>query len=117
MTYAQGSIVIADNPFAPGFRPFLVVSNSSRPYQGQEYTTAIITTTERDTAVRFEADELTEGGINDYPSFVNPWSLHMLQHEEVDRRVAQVSPDVTRAVADGVARYIELNEEASEGEI
>ena len=72
MTYAQGSIVIADNPFAPGFRPFLVVSNSSRPYQGEEYTTAIVTTTERDTAVRFEADDLTEGGIDEYPSFVNP---------------------------------------------
>ena len=107
MTYAQGSIVIADNPFAPGFRPFLVVSNSSRPYQGEEYTTAIITTTERDTAVRFEADKLTEGAINDYPSFVNPWSLHVLQHDDVDRRVAQVSPDVIRAVAEGIARYVE----------
>jgi mRNA-degrading endonuclease toxin of MazEF toxin-antitoxin module len=108
MTYAQGSVVIADNPFAPGFRPFLVVSNSSRPYQGQEYTTAIITTTERDTAVRFNADDLTEGGINDYPSFVNPWSLHVLQHDDVDRRVAQTSDDVIRAVAAGIARFVEL---------
>ena len=107
MTYAQGSVVISDNPFAPGFRPFLVVSNSLRPYQGEEYTTAIITTTERDTAVRFEADDLTEGAINDYPSFVNPWSLHVLQHEEVDRRVAQVSPGVIRAVGEGIARYVE----------
>ena len=108
MTYAQGSVVIADNPFAPGFRPFLVVSNSSRPYQGQEYTTAIITTTERDTAVRFDADDLTEGGINDYPSFVNPWSLHVLQHDDVDRRVAQAPDDVIRAVAAGIARFVEL---------
>jgi hypothetical protein len=107
MTYAQGSIVIADNPFAPGFRPFLVVSNSSRPYQGEEYTTAIVTTTERDTAVRFEADDLTEGGINEYPSFVNPWSLHVLQHEEVDRRVGQVSLSMIRAVIEGIARYVE----------
>ena len=72
MTYAQGSIVIADNPFAPGFRPFLVVSNSSRPYQGEEYTTAIVTTTERDTAVRFEADDLTEGSIDVQPELRGP---------------------------------------------
>ena len=107
MAYAQGSIVIADNPFAPGFRPFLVVSNSTRPYQGKEYTTAIITTTEREAAARIDADDLTEGGINDYPSFVNPWSLHVLQHDDVDRRVAQVSPDVIRAVAEGIARCVE----------
>ena len=108
MAYRQGSIVIADNPFAPGFRPFLIASNSSRPYQGEEYTTAIVTTTERDTAVRLEADDLLEGAINAFPSFVNPWSLHVLGHDEIDRRAAQVSDDVIRAVATRIARYVEL---------
>ena len=108
MAYAQGSIIIADNPFASGYRPFLIVSNSSRPYQGDEYTTAIVTTTDRDAAVRFEGADLTEGAIDVYPSFANPWSLHVLAHDAIDRRVAQVSDDVIRAVAAGIARYVEL---------
>lgn len=111
MAYAQGALVIADNPFAPGFRPFVVVSNSSRPYQGEEYTTAIVTTTERDAAVRLESADLTEGAIDSYPSFVNPWSLHVLGHDEIDRRVAQASDDVIRSVAGGIARYVELEDD------
>lgn len=107
MAYAQGSIVVVDNPYAPGMRPVLVVSNPSRPYQGEEYTIAIVTTTERDEAVRLESDDLTEGSINISPSFVNPWSLHVFEHAEIDRRIAQVVPEVIRAVADGVARYVE----------
>ena len=113
MAHTQGSIVIANNPFAPGFRPFLIVSNAFRPYYGDEYTTAIVTTTERDTAVRLESDDLTEGTVNAFPSFVNPWSLHVLGHDEIDRRVAQVSDDVIRAVADGIARFVEPSEEAT----
>lgn len=108
MVYAQGAIVISDNPFAPGHRPFLIVSNSSRPYQGDEYTTTIVSTTDRDEAVRFKSDDLSEGAINVYPSFVNPWSLHVLGHNEIDRRVAQASDDVIRAVANGIAQYTKL---------
>ena len=57
--------------------------------------------------VGFEPDGLTEGAINVHPSFVNPWSVHEFEHTEIDRRVAQVSPDVIRAVANGIARYVE----------
>jgi hypothetical protein len=39
---------------------------------------------------------------------VNPWSLHVLQHDDVDRRVAQTSDDVIRAVAAGIAQFVEL---------
>lgn len=113
MAHAQGSIVIANNAFAPGFRAFLNVSNASRPYYGDEYTTAVVTTTEREAAVRLESDALTEGAINAFPSLVNPWSLHVLGNDEIDRRVAQVSDDVIRAVADGIARFVEPSEEAT----
>ena len=107
MTYAQGSIVLVGNPYAAGLRPVMIVSNPSRPYQGKQYTVAIMTTTERDEAIRLEADDLTEGAINVHPSFVNPWSVHEFEHTEIDRRVAQVSPDVIRAVVNGIARYVE----------
>lgn len=107
MAYAQGSIVLVKNPYADGRRPVLIVSNPARPYQGKQYTVAIISKTERAEAVRLESDDLTEGSINVYPSFVNPWSVHEFEHSEVDRRVAQVSEEVISDVAEGVARYVE----------
>lgn len=107
MAYAQGSIVLVSNPFGKGRRPVMVVSNSERPFQGKQYTIAIVTTTERNEAVRLESDDLTEGALNVSPSFVNPWSLHEFEHSEIDKRVAQASEDVIQAVADGVAQYVE----------
>ena len=35
--------------------------------------------------------------------------VHAFEHAEIDRRVAQVSADVIRAVADGVTRFLEPN--------
>ena len=68
-----------------------------------------MTTTDRDEAVRLEAGDITEGAINVFPSFVHPWSVHEFEHTETDRRVAQVSADVIRAVADRITRYVEPN--------
>lgn len=105
MAYAQGSIVLADNPYADGLRPMMVVSNDERPYQGKQYTFAVITRTERDTAVRLEHTDLAEGSLDTYPSFVNPWSLHEIEHDDVRARVAQVAPGVFGQVADGIVRF------------
>jgi mRNA-degrading endonuclease toxin of MazEF toxin-antitoxin module len=109
MAYAQGSIVLVENPYADGLRPVMIVSNDERPYQGKQYTVAIVTTTERSEAVQLAGDDLTEGSLNADPSFVNPWSVHEFEHVEIDRRVAQASDDVIRAVGGGVARYVEPN--------
>ena len=84
----------------------MIVSNDERPYQGKQYTIAIVTTTYRDEAVRLEAGDITEGTISIFPSFVNPWSFHEFEHAEIDRRVAQVSAEVIRAVADDVTRFV-----------
>jgi hypothetical protein len=85
----------------------VIVLNDERPYHGKQYTIAIVTTTGRDGAVRLEAGDITEGAINVFPSFVNPWSVHEFEHTEIDRRVAHVSADIIRAVADGVTRFVE----------
>jgi mRNA-degrading endonuclease toxin of MazEF toxin-antitoxin module len=100
-----GSIVLADNPYADGLRPMMVVSNDERPYQGKQYTFAVISRTERDKAVRLESPDLTEGGLDRYPSFVNPWSLHEVEHDDVRARVGQVTDDIFGQVADGIARF------------
>ena len=99
MVYAQGSIVIAPATFKLGRRPYLVVSNRNRPFFGDRYTVAVITSTERDEAVALTGDTLTEGELKTYPSYVSPWSLHVFPEREISKRVAQVDEKTMEAVA------------------
>lgn len=102
MAYAHGSVVLAPATFKGGLRPYLVVSNVSRPYFGEEYTVAVITTRHREEAVELGDIDLIEGRLVEHPSYVNPWSLHVVQDAQIDRRVAQVSDEVLDDVADSV---------------
>ena len=106
MAYAQGSIVVAPASFKGGRRPYLVVSNATRPFFGDEYTVAVITTTARETAVELTPETLTEGQLDKYPSYVNPWSLHVVQHAETTRRVAQLDDAVLERVADSICEFV-----------
>lgn len=110
MAYKHGSVVLASDPYKGGSRPFLVVSNDTRPYYGQDYTLAVMTTTEFEEAVRLDAGDVIAGGMNTYPSFIKPWSLHEFEHGELHRRVAQVSDDVLRQVADAAHEFMEPNQ-------
>lgn len=99
MAYAQGSVVLAPATFKSGIRPYLVVSNQNRPFYGDRYTVAVITSTERETAVELSAESLTEGELKSYPSFASPWSLHVFPDHEIGKRVAQVDEKTMKTVA------------------
>jgi len=99
MAYAQGSIVLAPATFKRGVRPYLVVSNQNRPFYGDRYTVAVITSTERQRAIELTASSLTEGELKTYPSYVSPWSLHVFPDQEIVKRVAQVDEKTMKTVA------------------
>ncbi len=99
MAYAQGSIVLAPATFKRGVRPYLVVSNRNRPFYGERYTVAVVTSTERDQAIELTESSLTEGELKSYPSYVSPWSLHVFPAQEIEKRVAQIDSEVMRTVA------------------
>lgn len=102
MAYAHGSVVLAPATFKSGVRPYLVVSNRNRPFHGDRYTVAVITSTNRETAVELTADSLTEGELKTYPSYVSPWSLHVFPHEEISKRVAQVEAETLRTISETI---------------
>lgn len=108
MAYAQGSVVLAPATFKGGIRPYLIVSNENRPFFGDRYTVAVVTSTERDAAVPITEDRLEEGELKTYPSYVSPWSLHVFPEEEITKRVAQVSEETMEAVADAIREYTEV---------
>lgn len=104
MAYAQGSVVIAPATFKQGYRPYLVVSNEERPFYGDRYTVAVVTSTERSEAVPLTRESLAEGELMTYPSYVSPWSLHVFPAREITKRVAQVGEATMTDVAMGIKR-------------
>lgn len=107
MTYGQGDVVVAADPFghAPR-RPYLVVSNARRPFQGEDYLVAGITTTEREDAIPL-AGEFDRGRL-DRESHVSPWTVLTIRHEHVSKRVAVVSNRVVQAAGEAVSEYVGL---------
>jgi len=108
MAYAQGSVVLAPATFKGGIRPYLVVSNENRPFFGDRYTVAVVTSTGRDRAVSLTADTLTEGELKTYPSYASPWSLHVFPDQEIAKRVAQVDEATMEAVATKIREFTEV---------
>lgn len=102
MAYAQGSVILAPATFKRGVRPYLIVSNQNRPFYGDRYTVAVITSTERETAVKVTAESLTAGELKTYPSYVSPWSLHVFPDQEIRKRVAQIDEETMRTVTDTI---------------
>lgn len=108
MAYAQGSVVLAPATFKGGVRPYLVVSNDRRPFYGDRYTVAVVTSTERDPAVPITEGALEEGELKTYPSYASPWSLHVFPDGEIRKRVAQVDRETMEAVADRIREFTEV---------
>ncbi|TQQ78943.1 type II toxin-antitoxin system PemK/MazF family toxin [Halonotius roseus] len=102
MAYAQGSIVLAPATFKRGVRPYLIVSNRNRPFYGERYTVAVVTSTERDQAIELTEPSLMEGELKSYPSYVSPWSLHVFPAQEIQKRVAQLDSEIMRTVAERI---------------
>lgn len=91
MAYSQGAIVIATDPFgnAPK-RPYLIVSNSTHPFHGQEYVAAVITTTPRREAIELTSGRIERGKLP-RQSFVSPWSVTTLKGTMISKKPAQAT--------------------------
>jgi len=105
VAYPQGAVVVGVDPFGGAQRrPYLLVSNSTHPFHGEEYLAALVTTTEREQAVPL-AGTYVEGGLP-YDSYVNPWNLLTLKETAIEKRAAQASEDVVAATVDGLTDYV-----------
>lgn len=105
MTYGQGDVVVAVDPFgAAPRRPYLVISNDIRPFQGEDYLVAGITTTVREEAIplagRYEAGRL------DRESYVSPWTVLTVRDHQISKRVAVVAEQILTDVAAALAQYV-----------
>jgi mRNA-degrading endonuclease toxin of MazEF toxin-antitoxin module len=87
-------------------RPWLVLSDASHPFHGEEYVCATMTTTEREIAISVGRSDWVDGG-SDVRSFVSPWSPMTVKHEAVRKRQGTVRKSVVRRVAEEVTTYVQ----------
>lgn len=104
--YQRGSVVWAQDPFRTGAspRPWLVVSDDTHPFAGQEYLCVLLTTTQRSAAI-----ELTQGDwASGYPgqdSYCNPWVGMTLKSGAIQNKQGALQSGVVDTVATELARY------------
>lgn len=107
MSFGQGDVVVAGDPFGRSpRRPYLVVSNERRPFRGEDYLVAGITTTEREDAVPL-ADGLGVGDL-DRESYVSPWTVLTIRHTNVTKRIAVVTREVVIETVEAIGTYVAL---------
>ena len=92
--HRRGTIVVASDPFGnTPHRPYLVVSDESHPFAGEQYIALGISTKEYAESIPL-ADSFVEGRL-DRESFIAPWAVVSLRSSNIEQSVARVTESVT----------------------
>jgi hypothetical protein len=86
-------------------RPYLVVSDDSHPFHGEEYIALAITTTEMPAAVALAADDWDRGGLP-RQSYVKPWQPTLLKHGDVIDAFGMLRPAVIDRIVRDLVGYV-----------
>lgn len=105
MTRSRGTVVVAADPFGhTPRRPYLLLSDDSHPFAGEQYVALGITTKEYGESLRigdaFERGELSR------TSFVSPWAAVSLAEADIERAVARLSDAFTDRCAERLTEYV-----------
>lgn len=105
--FARGDVVWHPAPFksGPAERPFLIVSDSSHPFHGTEYTVVGLTRTNRPPAVELD-EEAWEVGDPGEGSYASPWYVFTIKHANINRPKGALTAAATDEVAKAVAAMI-----------
>jgi hypothetical protein len=104
--YERGTIVVASDPFGnTPRRPYLLVSDETHPFTGEQYIAVGISTKAYDESIPL-ADSFTSGELT-RESFVSPWAVVSLLESDIERAVAQVETPVTDEVIKQLTAYVE----------
>lgn len=107
MTYPQGGVVLAEDPFgSTGERPYAIVSNRRHPFHGEEYVALVVTTTRRDQAIPLPEGVFEEGSLP-RQSYLSPWNPVTLKDWMIDKRVATVNNSTVDDAVEELTTYVE----------
>ena len=103
--FDRGHVVWHDRLFRGSDRPWLVVSDDSHPFHGEEYLVVGITTTERDNAIEITDEDWSVGGLPKQ-SYVSPWFITTIKHASIYRGVGELDQSLVSEIVTEASRYI-----------
>ncbi|WP_132057779.1 hypothetical protein [Halorussus amylolyticus] len=109
-SFERGDVVWGTDPFRSGSnpRPWLVLSTERHPFHGEEYVCTLMTTTERESAVRVTQSDWVVGGLSDR-WYVSPWVPMTMKHSVIVRGQGSVRDSVVDRVSEAVVYYLAPN--------
>jgi mRNA-degrading endonuclease toxin of MazEF toxin-antitoxin module len=106
MAYSQGSIVLAADPFGnTAKRPYLILSDNTHPFYGQEYVTAVITTTARQEAIELTSSRYRRGKLP-RKSYISPWSVTTIKDSMISQKPAEATEKAVDDTRNELNRYL-----------
>ena len=105
----RGDVVRSADPFKRGTdrqRPWLILSDESHPFDGEQYIAVAVSTKEYDDSIPISGDCWTVGGVP-RDSFVAPWAVHSPRREDFVAWQGSLNDTFVQRVVAGVESYLE----------
>ena len=104
----RGDVVRSSDPFKLGEgsqRPWLIVNNSTHPFNDEQFLAAAISTAEYEHSLAMNADVWDVGGVP-RESFVSPWAVHSPRIEDVVAWQGRVTDEFVDTVVSEIETYL-----------
>lgn len=108
--FQRGDIVWHEAPFKEedNPRPFLILSDSSRPFHGEEYTVVALTSSPKRETIPIESSDWLYGEMDDQ-SHASPWFAFTIKHEAIVLPQGSLTDEATDRIAKACAREFGLD--------
>lgn len=105
--FQRGDVVKHPAPFKspPRHRFFLVLSDDSHPFHGEEYAVVALTSKQRPEAVEIAADDWRFGGPPG-ESYASPWYVFTVKHADITNPQGSVTDEITDRIAAEASSYL-----------
>ncbi|TKR25438.1 hypothetical protein [Natronomonas salsuginis] len=103
--YERGTVVVASDPFGnTPKRPYLVCSDETHPFAGEQYIVLGITTKAYADSIPLSGAFVA--GSLAHESFLSPWAIVSILEKHVDRAVARIAEDTITEALQRAAGYV-----------
>ena len=104
----RGDVVRSSDPFKLGEkrqRPWLIVNNSTHPFNDEQFLAVAISTKEYEHSVALGPDVWKVGGVP-RESFVSPWAIHSPRIEDLVAWQGRVTNEFVDTIVDEIETYL-----------
>jgi len=104
--YARGDVVKGPDLLGShNHRPYVCLSDDSHPFSDEEALYAAVTTTRRAVAIPLGDDDFVSGDLS-RESYVNPWTVIVIRHADIERKEGRLTKTTTEKIAEEAAGYL-----------